>query len=184
MDWAFGSFEADLLWAVLFGALGGLGFGLLQEKGLEMPHLNSDGGARFIDLGFISYIIVGALAALITYGIGQPKLPLQLMVATLPAGVGGTAVLKSYISGKAALENGLIADEALDVARQVVGGEEEAEGLIEGDAAGLGIPNIGNRDPQATHRASANDEAKLGLARSRIARLEQARGKSKRRWGG
>lgn len=100
----FGAVASNLLWAVLFGALGGLGLQFLQEKGLELPHVHQEDGVTFWNFGLIAPILVGALAALITYALDPPGNgdTLHFIGLTLVAGVGGQAILKSYLNGKVA----------------------------------------------------------------------------------
>lgn len=97
MNPVFNSLWVDLLAAGLLGALGGLGLGLLQERGLELPHSTQESGIRFIDLGFIGDMLVGILAAVLMYALNPPEGLLQLIATGVPAGVGGSAVLKGYI---------------------------------------------------------------------------------------
>jgi len=104
MDPIFATLWIDLVVAVLFGAIGGFGLGLLQEKGLEMPHPYTETGVTFVDLGFIADIIIGALAAVITYAFNPPSGSLSLLAAAVTAGIGGSAILKGYIKGTAARE--------------------------------------------------------------------------------
>lgn len=104
MNSVFATLWIDLPVAFVCGAVGGLGLGLLQEKGLEMPHRYEDTGITFMDLGFIADILVGALAAIIVYALNQPAGVLQLFAAAITAGIGGSAILKGYIKDTAARE--------------------------------------------------------------------------------
>ena len=101
MEIVLGMLWKDLLLAVVLGAVGGLGLGLLQEKGLEMPHWYTETGVNFADLGFISDVLIGALAAIITYAVNPPAGVLQLISSAITAGIGGSAILKGYIKGTA-----------------------------------------------------------------------------------
>ncbi len=101
MEIVLGVLWKDLLLAVVLGAVGGLGLGLLQEKGLEMPHWYTETGVNFADLGFISDVLIGALAAIITYALNPPAGVLQLISSAITAGIGGSAILKGYIKGTA-----------------------------------------------------------------------------------
>lgn len=100
----FGSHTYGLMLAALFGAIGGLALGLMQEKGLEAPHFNKATGITFFDLGFLADVLVGALAAMLTYAANPPSEGLRLFSATLTAGIGGSGILKGYIKGTAARE--------------------------------------------------------------------------------
>jgi hypothetical protein len=104
MDPVFASLSMDLMVAAGLGAVGGLGLALLQEKGLEMPHWYKETGVNFADLGFIADILIGALAAVITYALNPPTGTLQLVAAGVTAGIGGSAILKGYIKGTVARE--------------------------------------------------------------------------------
>lgn len=100
----FGTLWIDLVAAIVLGAIGGLGLGLLQEKGLEMPHWYTETSVNFADFGFISDVLVGALAAVITYAINPPAGLLQLLAITITAGIGGSAILKGYTKSTAVRE--------------------------------------------------------------------------------
>jgi len=89
----------DILVTILLGAIGGLGLGLLQERGLEMPHCHRKQGIKFVDLGFVADMLIGALASVIVFALNPPSGILQLLAITLTAGIGGSAILKSYIKG-------------------------------------------------------------------------------------
>jgi hypothetical protein len=104
MDPVFGTLWIDLPLASVFGAIGGFGLGLLQEKGLEMPHTTKDSGVAFMDFGYIADIIVGAVAAVIIYAVNPPGGLLQMIAVTVTAGIGGSGILKGYIKDTAAKE--------------------------------------------------------------------------------
>ena len=110
MDPIFLTLWKDLLAAAAFGALGGFGLALLQEKGIEMPHWYKETGVHFADLGFIADILIGALAAAIIYTLDQPKEMLQLLSVAITAGIGGSAILKGYIKGTAARQHASLAE--------------------------------------------------------------------------
>ena len=84
MELVLGTLWKDLLLAAALGAVGGMGLGLLQEKGLEMPHWHNETGVNFADLGFISDIFIGALAAVIVYALNPPAGMLQLVSSGEP----------------------------------------------------------------------------------------------------
>src|SRR5579862_2745047 len=98
------SLAVDFGMASLFGLLGGFALGLLQDKGLELPHLNKATGVTFLDAGFLADLLVGAVAGAITYAMNPPTDKLKLFSATLTAGIGGSGILKGYIKGTAARE--------------------------------------------------------------------------------
>ena len=110
MDPVFAALWRDFAVAAALGAVGGFGLGLLQEKGLEMPHWYKETGVRFADFGFLADILIGALAAVIIYALNQPTGILQLIFATITAGIGGSAILKGYIKGTAAREQASLAE--------------------------------------------------------------------------
>jgi hypothetical protein len=100
----FSSLVVDFAFAALFGILGGFVLGLLQDKGLEMPHFNKESGVTFIDAGFLADVLVGAAAGALTYALNPPAGQIQLFAATFTAGIGGSGILKAYIKGTAASE--------------------------------------------------------------------------------
>lgn len=76
-----------------------------------------ENGVNFADLGVISDILIGALAAVITFTVNQPIRVLQLVAATLLAGIGGNAILKSYIKGKEATKKIDLAKQSQQIAK-------------------------------------------------------------------
>jgi len=102
--YVFGSAAQDILWAAVLGSLGGLGLQLLQEKGLELPHLNVEDDITFWNVGFVAPILVGALASVLVYTLNPPATGeiLRFIGTALAAGIGGQAVLKSYVNGQIA----------------------------------------------------------------------------------
>jgi len=131
MDPVFTALWIDLVVAAVFGAIGGFGLGLLQERGLEMPHLYSETGVTFADLGFIADVLIGALAAVITYALNPPAGLLQLLAATITAGIGGSAILKGYIKGTAAREQASRAEMYRTVAADAAKGMDVTDRLAE-----------------------------------------------------
>jgi ribose/xylose/arabinose/galactoside ABC-type transport system permease subunit len=95
----FSTLLIDLSVIAIFGALGGFGLGLLQDKGLELPRVDKEDNVRFADLGFIAAIGVGALAGLISYAVNPPSDVPKLVGLGLTAGVGGVGILKGYTKG-------------------------------------------------------------------------------------
>ena len=110
MDPIFSTLWKDLLAAAGLGAVGGFGLSLLQEKGLEMPHWDKQTGVKFVDLGFIADVLIGALAAVIIYTLDKPKEMLKLLSIAITAGIGGSAILKGYIKGTAARKQASLAE--------------------------------------------------------------------------
>jgi hypothetical protein len=95
----------DLMKAALFGALGGFGLGLLQEKGLALPRPIRESGATFVNLGFIGDVLIGALAAMLMYALNPPDGLLEMIATSIPAGIGGSGVFKGYLeSSKASMQ--------------------------------------------------------------------------------
>jgi hypothetical protein len=95
----------DLMTAALFGALGGFGLGLVQEKGLALPRPIRASGVTFVNLGFIGDVLIGALAALLMYALNPPDDLLGMIAITIPAGIGGSGVFKGYLeSSKASMQ--------------------------------------------------------------------------------
>lgn len=131
MDPIFTALYKDLIMAAVLGAIGGLGLGLLQEKGLEMPHWYKETGVNFADLGFIADVLIGALAAIITYAINTPSGLLQLVSAALTAGIGGSAILKGYIKGTAVREQASRADKYMQAATDALTGTDVSARLKE-----------------------------------------------------
>ena len=88
-----------MLWSVLMGIIGGVANSLLIEDGFALPLVVVDKQNRRVwRPGFISNIVLGAIAALATYLLGAYKLELfnQLGIA-LVSGVGGGNVLTSLM---------------------------------------------------------------------------------------
>ncbi|TET79482.1 MAG: DUF4257 domain-containing protein [Candidatus Cloacimonadota bacterium] len=107
----------DILVAIILGAVGGLGLGLLQEKGLEMPHWHRENSAKFADLGFVADVFIGSLAAVIVYALNPPVGIFQLLAITLTAGIGGSAILKSYIKGIEVTKKASVATQSQQIAK-------------------------------------------------------------------
>jgi hypothetical protein len=92
----------NLMTAALFGALGGFGLGLIQEKGLALPRLIRESGTTFANLGFIGDVLIGALAAILIYALNPPDNLLGMIATTIPAGIGGSGVFKGYLESSKA----------------------------------------------------------------------------------
>lgn len=99
------SLWVDLMVAALFGALGGFGLSLVQEKGLALPRPIRESGVTFVNLGFIGDVLIGALAAMLMYALNPPDDLLGMIATTIPAGIGGSGVFKGYLeSSKASMQ--------------------------------------------------------------------------------
>ena len=103
-DPLFGSLGVDLALAAALGAAGGLGLAVVQERSLEWPARQAARGEQpaRVALGFISDLIVGAVAALVTYGVNPPSDAARFVSTLIVAGIGGTAILQSYVADHAA----------------------------------------------------------------------------------
>ena len=133
----FGMMWIDLGWASLFGALGGFGAGLLQDKGLEWPRQYRENNITYIKFGFFADILLGILAAIIVFTLNPPTGPAQLVASTIAAGIGGSAILKGYVNGKMADEQAKIAERYKQMAKKAMGGfniQNEMD-LVEKDEA-------------------------------------------------
>jgi hypothetical protein len=168
MNPLYGSLWNDLGWASVLGMVGGFAFGLLQEKGLAFPNLSADNGTTFLNLGFIADILVGALAAVITYGVSQPSQQLSMILASLTAGIGGRAILKGYINGQVAGTHAQISDQSLRLAADAITTAANIQTSAQG---GVGA---------VADMASETDVPNL---RGRLEELQAARAQVKRRWG-
>ena len=94
-----GQLWIDLMAAALFGGLGGFGLGLVQEKGLALPRPVHESGITFVNLGFIGDMLIGALSAVLMFALNAPGGLLEMIATTVPAGIGGSGVLKGYLEG-------------------------------------------------------------------------------------
>jgi hypothetical protein len=98
-----------------------------------MPHWyrETETGVSFADLGFISDVLIGALAAVITYALNPPTGILQLIASATTAGIGGSAILKGYIKGTAVRQQANRAEMYRSVAAGVAKGEDVKNRLDE-----------------------------------------------------
>ena len=90
---------AAIVWSVLMGVVGGVANSLLLEEGFALPFvLVKEHNRRVWHAGFLSNVLLGAIAALATYLLGAYKLELlnQLGIA-LVSGIGGGNVLTSLM---------------------------------------------------------------------------------------
>ncbi len=88
-----------MLWSILMGAVGGVANSLLLEDGFALPFVAvKEKDQRVWKLGFVSNILLGAIAALATYLLGAYKLePLNQLGIALVSGIGGGNVLVSFM---------------------------------------------------------------------------------------
>jgi hypothetical protein len=121
----FGSVWIDIIVVAICGVVGGFGLGLLQERGIELPHgrgtidksdKDKDRRVNFYDFGFLSEMLVGALAAIILYALNQPKAELQMIASGITSGLGGAGVLRGFIEKNKNQELGQVATEAVNQA--------------------------------------------------------------------
>ncbi len=86
-----------LLWAALFGAIGGIGNCIIVEGGFVSPRkVLRDAGKTVWDIGALGTILVGAIAAVATYLLGTSDLSLaRQMGLSVAVGVGGGNILTS-----------------------------------------------------------------------------------------
>lgn len=112
MDWILASphgqayfmLAARLMLAFLLGCIGGITLSLIQLKGgLEIPNCYqapnpSDPGAkqRFIDLGFLSELLVGGIAGIVVFCLRPAGGLLHVIAYSLLAGIGGGSLLLSF----------------------------------------------------------------------------------------
>ena len=139
MNLVFGALWEDLIATVLLGAIGGLSLGLLQEKGLEMPHWYTNINVKFIDMGFFADVFIGMLAAVIVYALNPPDGALQLIFTTLTAGIGGSAILKSYIKGTQATQHDRLSAQSLQLAEHAINVVKSHEPL-DSESMGTNVP--------------------------------------------
>jgi hypothetical protein len=95
--------SGGIWWSAILGAVGGFALGWLQDSGLEFPSLVWNQTPRFLKLGVVGPIGVGALAAVISYLINLPKDFAPFIVLGLTSGLGGSGILKGYVNGRKAL---------------------------------------------------------------------------------
>jgi hypothetical protein len=161
---------SSLALAFFFGALGGLGFGLLQDKGLEIPSIVVENNKRFWDAGFFGEVLIGAIAGMLTYAISHPSGELSIIATALPAGIGGTAILRSYMSGRGATALKAVAEEAIDINENIVRRLDVVGGVAAGNRSEAG-PII-----------MPLDEDEIELVRGRVDELRQNYNRVLRRW--
>jgi len=94
--------SGGIWWSAILGAVGGFALGWLQDSGLEFPSLIWNQSPRFLKLGVVGPVGVGALAAVIAYLINLPKDFAPFIVLGLTSGLGGSGILKGYVNGKKA----------------------------------------------------------------------------------
>jgi len=92
----------EVLWVLGIGLIGGFVHDALQG-GFTLPWMDNSPPPAFKP-GFIGDLIVGAGAAFVTYAstiaTATSTTPLQLAVLAFTSGIGGSAILMSYVNGK------------------------------------------------------------------------------------
>jgi len=97
----FGSFIRDFIGIIALGAVGGIIFALLMEKGLTLPSkVYENDKLIMLNFGFWADLIIGGVAAALVYAINPPVSPLTFVVIGVISGVGGKAILTGYMKSK------------------------------------------------------------------------------------
>lgn len=97
----FGSFFRDFAGIILLGAVGGIIFSLLMEKGLSFPFkVYEHDKLTMINFGFLADLIIGSAAAVVLYALNPPASQLTFVVIGITSGIGGKAILTGYIKSK------------------------------------------------------------------------------------
>jgi hypothetical protein len=99
----------NLLLVLIVGVLGGLIHDVIFG-GFTGPELDKSGKAVVLKLGSIGDWVLGAGAAFVTYATtyataATAATDIQLAFLAFTSGIGGSAILKAYVNGKAASEN-------------------------------------------------------------------------------
>jgi len=95
----FGSLARDTLAILALGAVGGIIFALLMEKGLTMPSkvYDTHGSLTMLNFGFAADLIIGSVAAALIYALNPPLSALTFVVIGITSGIGGKAILTGYM---------------------------------------------------------------------------------------
>jgi len=98
----------NLLLVLIAGVLGGLVHDVIYG-GFTAPELDKTGKAAMLKLGSIGDWVLGAGAAFVTYATTYASAAvaatdIQLAFLAFTSGIGGSAILKAYVNGKAADE--------------------------------------------------------------------------------
>jgi hypothetical protein len=97
----FGSFPRDFFVMFVLGAVGGIIFSLLMEKGLTFPFkVYENEKVTMINFGFLADVIIGGVAAALVYALNPPVSHLTFVVIGISSGIGGKAILTGYIKSK------------------------------------------------------------------------------------
>ena len=115
----------------------------MQEKGLEMPRRYIDSHVKFIDMGFLADVFIGMLAAVIIYALNPPDSALQLIFITLTAGIGGSAILESYIKGTQATQHDRLSVQSMHLAEHAINVVKSHEPL-DSESMGTNVPGKTN----------------------------------------
>jgi hypothetical protein len=98
----FGSLVKDFIGILALGAVGAIIFALFMEKGLTPPYkvYDANGKVTLLNFGYFADLIVGGVAAVLVYALNPPVSTLTFVVIGIIAGIGGKAILTSYIKSK------------------------------------------------------------------------------------
>jgi hypothetical protein len=177
MSALFGDTLTDIGVAVLVGAIGGFVATLAQDHKLTLPHTVDDGGAQGWDPGFLDDILFGMVAAALSYITAQPSSQLSLLSAALIAGIGGRAIVKGYLNGKAADAHAALSDKALALAQEAVD-EASGQAVAATDLhAQAGALTPTDQAPPSPPPAPAVDDL-----RNRLQEMRNERNQLLRRW--
>jgi len=98
---------AEMFWVVVIGLTGGSVHSALQGA-FVLPSRDKTNPDK-INLGIIGDLIVGAAAAVVTYlstiATATSTTTVQLVFLAFTSGIGGSAVLLSYVNGKEAAKS-------------------------------------------------------------------------------
>jgi len=93
----FGSFIRDVIGIFVLGALGGIIFALLLEKGLTFPYkVYNNEKVVMVNFGFYADLIIGGVAAAVVYSLNPPVSATTFVVIGIISGIGGKAILTAY----------------------------------------------------------------------------------------
>ncbi|NYT07813.1 MAG: DUF4257 domain-containing protein [Methanomicrobiales archaeon] len=97
----FGSYIRDFTGILVLGAVGGVIFALLMDKGLSFPFKVYDNDKlTMINFGFLADVMVGGVAAVVVYALNPPGSQLTFVVIGIAAGIGGKAILTAFIRSR------------------------------------------------------------------------------------
>jgi hypothetical protein len=97
----FGSLGIDFIIILALGAIGGIVFALLMEKGIGVPgKVYTNGKLTLLNFGVFADLIIGSIAAAVTFALNPQMTIFSFFVIGITAGIGGKAILTGYIKGK------------------------------------------------------------------------------------